>query len=557
MRFRMRLPILLLVLCGGFPPVSAGASGPEARLGEATEALAACTAAAERRSPVEAAEHAARAEAKLQAVLAGDPAQPDAHLVLAKTLLQCRIAEAPMMEKVELMMRIERHLGAVLETDPQRWEAHYLYGVLLYNVPPMLNRGDDAAEHLTRTVALQEAGGGPQLAEPYLLLGDLHRRLGREDEAQSIWTRGRALYPGETAFDERLGEANQSEPPGGPERPGGTDPPGSPRAALRERLRREAQRGEIPGVVAGLSVDGRRVLLEGFGLADVENEVAMTEDSVVRIGSVTKQFTAVVLLRLAEEGLLRLDDPAKRWLPAGDGEALEGIDLRQLLTHTAGLPRDPVDGAGWIPASLALPRVGRPEERYAYSNLGYALLGRVIERAGEASFAELLERFVLAPAGMPATGVCDERSIVPHRAQGYGWLGDRLVNDDAVSWDAALLYAGGLCSSARDLLRWQEALHGGRLLGREAYAELITVPRVSDPAGTSYAAGLRIDSRDGGAVIHHAGGISGFLSELAYHPPAKLAVVVVVNSEAADPRSLAFELAGLISAVPPPDRAVR
>jgi CubicO group peptidase (beta-lactamase class C family) len=516
-------------------------------LEEGLAALTRCEEAVERRSAAEAGEWATRAEAGFAAALAADPAAADAHLGLAKTLLHCRIEDAPMMEKAVLLQRIEEHLGAVLAATPDHWEARFLYGALLYNVPPFLGRDEDAVRHLTAALELQETGRGPDLAEPYLYLGDLHRRGGREDEARAIWSRGRERHPGVEAFAERL----QPAAPDAPDAPAATEgdsaAPGggsaTPEAALRRLVEAEVARPGVPGVAVAVARGGRPLLVAGFGHADVENRVPMTADSVCRIGSLSKQFTAVAFLRLAEDGAVGLDDPVARRLAPELAPALDGITFRHLLNHTAGLPRDPAEGADWLGGSLALPRVGEPGARYSYSNLGYAVLGRALEGVADEPFPELLGRRVLSPAGLEDTRLCDEREIVPRRAQGYGWRGDRLVNDDPMGGGPALLYAGGLCSTARDLLRWQRALHGGGLLSPASYAVLVAVPRVGDAAGTTYAAGLRVDAPRGRRTIHHSGGVSGFLSEVAYLPGDDLVVVVLTNGEASDPRRLGLDLA--------------
>jgi CubicO group peptidase (beta-lactamase class C family) len=513
-------------------------------LPEAERALADCRAAVERGSAEEAEALAVRAEEAFEQALATEPVR--AHLGLARTLLECRIADAPMLEKAVLMQRIERYLGAVLERDPGHAEARFLYGALLWGAPPFLGRTDDAIGHFEALFEAAESRGGTPPAEAYLYLGDLYARKDRNDEARATWKRGRERYPGVTAFDERLAAEEPAVPePATPSPPDGTGSGESETAglsAIRLRLEAEVARPEIPGLAVALARGEEVLLLEGFGLADVENGVAMSADSVVRIGSITKQFTAAAALRLSEEGALDVDGAAARWLPE-HRDALRGITVRHLLNHTAGLPLDAVGAADWVEQSLAAPRVGEPGERYAYSNLGYALLGRILEAAGAEAYPALLERLVVARAGLRATRPCDERAIVPHRARGYTWRGDRLLNDDPVRRTPSLLYAGGLCSTARDLLRWQQALHGGEVLGADAYALLVEVPEIRDPSGTTYAAGLRVHAPRGRRVLQHSGGITGFLTEVAYYPATRLAIVVLANSEAASPRELGFELA--------------
>ena len=542
----LRLPTLLaLTLALAATPRLAAPT----TLIDAERDLAGCRTAVERDSAEEAAALAARAEEAFERALPAEPVR--AHLGLARTLLECRIVDAPMLEKAVLMQRIEHHLGAVLESDPGQAEARFLYGALLWGAPPFLGRTDDAIGHFEALLEGAESTGGTAPAEAYLYLGDLYSRKDRGDDARATWERGRELYPRVDAFEERLAAEppDAAEPPAkpasAPAGAGSEEGDAAGLAAIRLRLEAEVARPEIPGLAVALARGEEVLLLEGFGLADVENGVAMSADSVVRIGSITKQFTAAAALRLSEEGALDVDGAAARWLPE-HRDALRGITVRHLLNHTAGLPLDAVGAADWVEQSLAAPRVGEPGERYAYSNLGYALLGRILEAAGAEAYPALLERLVVARAGLRATRPCDERAIVPHRARGYTWRGDRLLNDDPVRRTPSLLYAGGLCSTARDLLRWQQALHGGEVLGADAYALLVEVPEVRDPSGTTYAAGLRVHAPRGSRVLQHSGGITGFLTEVAYYPATRLAIVVLANSEAASPRALGFELAETI-----------
>jgi CubicO group peptidase (beta-lactamase class C family) len=454
-----------------------------------------------------------------------------------------------MMEKVSLLQRIEAHLGAVLATNPEHREGRLLYGLLLYNVPPFLGRAPEAIDHLDALIATARTAADPAPADAYVALGDLYQREGRAEDAKRVWTEGRTRHPADEALVERLraDPANPEE-----ERPGDAadateamEPGPSEPPSVASAIRQEALRPEVPGMAIAIAIGDQTLLLEGFGLADVENHVPMTPDSVVRIGSVTKQFTAVVAARLAEDGLFDLDDPVAPWQPESLQPALKGITFRHLLTHTAGLPRDVVEGGDWLRDSLATPRIGAPGERFGYSNLGYAVLGRTLELISGETFSQLLGRRVLEPAGLGATALCDERAIVPHRAQGYTWRGDRLLNDDLVRSSASLLYAGGLCSTAMDLLQWQRALHQGTLLSSDTYRELVTPPLVAAPEGTTYAGGFRAHAPNGHPVLHHSGGITGFLSEVAYYPEHDLSIVVLTNSEAGRPRELGFRIAEL------------
>lgn len=548
--------VLLLALLGaGLAAVAAPAPGAEAGPGggeaAALQALEACRESYERQSFDEARELAVRAEEVYRAMLEERPDAVAAHVGIARAQMECRIGAASMMEQMSLMGSIEKHLARVLEIDPEHGEARLLYAALLYNVPPFLGRSDDAISHLE---ILLGSDDGPRTPDVYLMLGDLYLRGGETEKAVDVWRRGAERFPDSAALRQRLQDAAPSPAQG--ERQGveshGQDPATQElgtqdlAARLRARTRAEVGRPEVVGLAAAVVLDGETLLLDAFGLADVENRVPLTTAAVFRLGSISKQLTAAVILELEAEGRLSVDDRLAAWLPAEHRRAAGEVRLHHLLSHTSGLPPEAVEGPDWIAASLAAPRLGRPGERYAYSNLGYGLLGRVAERAGGKPWRELLQETLLTPLGLEHTLLCDRREIIPHRAAGYVWQGDRLLNAAPVRPTPTLFAAGLVCSTVEDLVAWQLALHGGRVLDPARYRRMVTPPAVSAAEGTTYAFGLRVHAPRGRRVIRHSGGISGFLSELAYYPDEELVVAVLTNSQNSDPRTLGFELADLV-----------
>lgn len=531
------------------PAFAAGADDPAMQ--EGREALERCTAAAEEGSHVVADAAGKEAATAFERALETAPDSVEARMGAAKARLFCRIAQAPMMEKMSLMEEIERLFTEVLERRSGHWEARYLLASLLYNVPPFLGRTGDAVTHFERLIAQQEEDGEPTRAEPYLYLGELLLRQDRHEEAREVWRRGRERYPDHAGLAERLAELTATDRQGDEEPGSGKDETGvsedrSLENRLRQRLEDAVDRPELPGVAVALVRGDERLLVAGFGFADLENEVPVTAETVFRIGSVSKQLTAAALLRLVDSGKLSLTDSLAPWLPEAVRSNVTGITLADLLTHTAGLPTDAAESARWIEDSLTRPRVGAPGERYHYSNLGYALLGHVLTQVTGRSFEVHLRETLLEPLGMTATRICDSHRIIPRRAEGYTWRGDRLLNDDPVRFTPSLLYGGGLCSTAEDLARWLRALHGGEVLGETSYRAMITPPAVEDEEGTTYGMGVRVHEPRGRRVIHHSGGISGFAAETAFYPEASLAVVVLTNSEAGKPRELGYELAEMV-----------
>ncbi|TVP53823.1 MAG: class A beta-lactamase-related serine hydrolase, partial [Gemmatimonadales bacterium] len=207
-------------------------------------------------------------------------------------------------------------------------------------------------------------------------------------------------------------------------------PPGAPQA-LDSLGQATVDSGRSVGLGLGVFHAGEPVFSEGFGWADLEHRVPVTDSTVFRIGSVTKQFTAAAILRLAEEGALSLDDELTRFLPdypTGD----HPITVRHLLNHTSGIPNYTALGAAWLSGitldrshdeMLALfqdePLDFEPGQRFAYSNSGYYLLGMVIEEVTGRPYDEFMEEDIFEPLGLRDTSYCWERPIVARRARGY------------------------------------------------------------------------------------------------------------------------------------------
>jgi CubicO group peptidase (beta-lactamase class C family) len=290
---------------------------------------------------------------------------------------------------------------------------------------------------------------------------------------------------------------------------------------------------------------GEEVLLRrGYGLADLEMGVPIAPEMVLRIGSVTKQFTAVAVLLLASEGRLDLDAPLRVWL-RDYPEPGAAATLRQLLTHTAGIPdytNDPgfwktacLDRgpdeliAGWKDKPLDFP----PGTGWNYSSSGYILLGRVIEAASGRTYARFLEERIFGPLGLKRTFYDEAAMIVRGRVKGYDKESDGYRNTPCVSMNLAYA-AGALVSGVDDLVKWGKALcFDERLLSTEWRGQLLAPVTLPDGRPTSYACGLDIQEQSGRRMICHGGGGGGFASFVAYVPDAGLTVAVLSNNTGA------------------------
>lgn len=331
--------------------------------------------------------------------------------------------------------------------------------------------------------------------------------------------------------------------------------------------------GEVArfGAGAALAVAHRGEVIHarGYGLASVELGVPVAPDTVFPIASITKPFTALAMLMLAEEGRLSLDDPLTRHLrpnPAWDG----AISLRHLLNHTSGLRsyngtteffetdgRLSVTRPQVLAKMYAQPQDAAPATRYGYSNTGYILLSFVIEQVTGLEFGEVLRQRIFQPAGMTDTLIMNDRVIVPRRAAGYETTRHGLAQAyfTSFTWHHG---SGALASTVLDLARFDAALADGRLIDREAFDQMLEPAHLADGARYPYGLGWGVANYHGRAVHHHTGGRRGYCGELMRFPDDEVAVALLTNNSAFGFHLIACAVAREalgIDASPPPELA--
>ncbi len=300
--------------------------------------------------------------------------------------------------------------------------------------------------------------------------------------------------------------------------------------------------------LSALMVRGRDTIVnQAYGKADLELGVNASVDGIYWIGSVTKQFVIAEVLRLAERGLLSMDDTVGRWLP-NEPEAWRGTSMRQLAWHSSGIPSftgQPRSGAALIRAhspvdsALALVR-GLPFDfprgsNMLYNNTGYLLLGRIIEEASHKSLAEALREDLFVPFGLTQMSYCSLTQIVPNRAAGYSRMGTKVTR--AILWWPDMAHgAGALCGTVGDLVKWSQALHGGKVLSPASYVLMTSGGRLNDGTELRYGMGLLRTDVAGRRALQHTGGIAGFTTWLAYLPDDDLHVAMFVNLNAGGER---------------------
>ena len=327
------------------------------------------------------------------------------------------------------------------------------------------------------------------------------------------------------------------------------------------------------GPVAGLSiavVKGRDTLvMKGYGSADLENEVPATAATVYRIGSITKQFTSSAVMQLVEQGKVGLDDDITKYFPSYPTHG-QRILVRHLLNHTSGIPSYTDIPKRWSRvAMLDLPHdslialvsgdslMFAPGSAFYYNNTGYYMLGMLIEKVTGQTYGDYLAQHLFAPLGLTSTRYCATGPIIKHRAQGYGNDRGTLVNAQYLSMDNPFA-AGALCSTVGDMVRWETALFGGKVVSASSLAQMTTPAKLTSNRSMPYGFGLVPDTVGRHRVISHGGGINGFISHEDYYPDDTLTVVVLANTAPAPSQAIARNAARavfglpLLSRVPPP-----
>jgi CubicO group peptidase (beta-lactamase class C family) len=286
--------------------------------------------------------------------------------------------------------------------------------------------------------------------------------------------------------------------------------------------------------------DGKVILDKAVGDANIEWDIDNTTDTKFRIGSVTKQFTAVLILMLVEEGKVELDAPIKTYLPNSPA-SWDKVTVRHLLHHTSGIPNvtdfDDFQTQKYLPKTpdemvarfASEPLEFEPGTKWDYSNSGYLLLTRVVEQASGTDYESFLRSRILNPLGMANSGIDSAAAILPKRAAGYSPAENGVANADYVFMGIPR-GAGAMYSTTGDLLKWQQGLFGGQLLKPESLAAyLAPVDLDMGGGGQKYALGVVV-SRDADSTLYsHSGGIEGFNSWLGYDPDRKITVAVLAN----------------------------
>lgn len=311
------------------------------------------------------------------------------------------------------------------------------------------------------------------------------------------------------------------------------------------------KKNQIPGCAVMVRQNGKVLLCQGYGVANLEHGVHVTPQTVFQSGSIGKQFTAMAVMMLVEDKKLALDDPISKYLDVPKTWA--DIRIRHLLTHTSGL--------GDYPESFLLqrdytedellkmlteePLAFVPGEQWSYSNLGYVTLGVLIRKVSEEFWGDFLQRRVFRPLGMEHTRAISEADIIPNRAAGYILKNGQLKNQKWVSPSVNNTADGSLYFTVEDLAKWDEALETRQLISRVGYEQMWTPVKLNNGKTAPYGFGWQVaKTHSGHAVLEHGGAWQGFSSYIVRYPDDGLTVVVLCNRAGASASYIAKRIAG-------------
>ncbi|WP_223151596.1 serine hydrolase domain-containing protein [Chitinophaga varians] len=309
-----------------------------------------------------------------------------------------------------------------------------------------------------------------------------------------------------------------------------------------------------PGGVFMIARKGKPIYQKAWGKANLELDVPIKTDDVFQIGSMTKQFTAVAILLLEQQGKLSVKDPLSKYLP--DYPSGDKITLHHLLTHTSGIqdftrmknlstigqkemtPEMVIDFFKNEPVDSA------PGEKYSYNNSGYFLLGYVIAKVSGVDYENFIQKNILDKVGMHNTYYATDRQIIKNRAYGYHKKDSVYVNKTRISYDIAYS-AGALMSTVADLLKWQNALNQHLLLNNTAMQKAFTHYTLNNGEAHMYGYGWQFKDIKGAPARVHGGHIFGYKSMAVYIPGEDIYVVGLSNCDCNSPTKVTEDVAAI------------
>lgn len=307
-----------------------------------------------------------------------------------------------------------------------------------------------------------------------------------------------------------------------------------------------------PGGVFLISKNGKPIYRKAFGKANLELGINMTPDNVFQIGSMTKQFTAVAILMLEQQGKLNVSDPISKYIkdyPSGDK-----ITIHHLLTHTSGIK----DFTKMKTLSTIAQKEMKPEmmvdffknepvdflpgEKFDYNNSGYVVLGYIIELVSGQTYEEFIKKNIFEKAGMNHSYYATDRLLIPQRASGYHQKEHGFVNKTVISFSVPFS-SGSLMSTVDDMLKWQQALNQNVLLNSAETQKAFQKYKLNSGEEFTYGYGWHLKDTDGTANREHGGSIFGFKSMGVYIPDEDIYVIGFSNCDCHSPTEIVRNIA--------------
>lgn len=303
---------------------------------------------------------------------------------------------------------------------------------------------------------------------------------------------------------------------------------------------------KIVGLSLAVIKNGKAVINRGYGLANAEHNTPLTAETVIRLGSVSKQFFTTAIFKLQEEGKLNIEDSVHTFFPDAP-ETWRPIQVKHLMSHTSGLKRESpaydnnkmITDLEIIKAAYPLPLDFKTGEKYQYCNLAYYMLAQIITQTSRMPWQNYIREKLFIPAGMKNSGMTDFYLIIPNRANGYMHKNGRLVNADAMY---AVRPSGGFLSTSTDMILWDKVLSEKNTILKKESWELLWQPfiKTSDKPESKayYGFGWVIDERNGHKVIEHGGSNVGFRSYYSRFVNDDLSIIIMTNTDEANPGAI-------------------
>lgn len=311
------------------------------------------------------------------------------------------------------------------------------------------------------------------------------------------------------------------------------------------------QQQKVVGLSLAVVKDGKAVVNKGYGLANVELNVPVHSETVIRLGSVSKQFFPVAIMKLQEEGKLSIEDFVDKFFPDAP-ETWRPIQLKHLMSHSSGLKRESpaydnfkmISDLDIIKAAYPLALDFKTGEKYQYCNLGYYMLAQIITQVSGVHWGTYIHEKVFVPAGMTNSYITEFYPIIPNRASGYMHKKDTLLNSTAMF---AIRPSGGFLSTSSDMIKWDNVLREKKIILKKENWEKLWQPfiKTSDKAASKayYGFGWTIDEYKGHKTIAHGGANIGFRAYYTRFVNDNLSIIIMTNTDEANPTAIANALA--------------